>query len=169
MLNKVGIVALSIFLLLSCATRPEEYLKKTIYNKEYITKVKTNIVNNNLTDEEKEYNYLFKNKNIPQLNRDMYRTILEKELGSKYIEKKSKEIQNQAYPVLARNNPQIDDRYLKDNSELRAELDQIKTMLNRAKNEMTNYTSGALGRDKDNSSDCGGAVNQQKTQSSPPY
>jgi hypothetical protein len=69
----------------------------------------------------------------------MYRSILEQELESKYIGKKSKEKQNKAYPVLVRNSPRADARYLKDNSALRAELDQIKTMLNETKNEMANY------------------------------
>ena len=69
----------------------------------------------------------------------MYRSILEQELESKYIGKKSKEKQNKAYPVLVRNSPRADDRYLEDNSALRAELDQIKTMLNETKNEMANY------------------------------
>ena len=110
----------------------------------------------------------------------MYRTILEQELESKYIGKKSKEKQNKAYPVLVRNSPRADDRYLEDNSALRAELDQIKTMLNETKNEMANYrcptaqelekaqaTSGASGKDTDNLSDYGETVNKQKAKSTP--
>ncbi len=198
MLNKAVILVLSIFLLSSCATGPEGYFKKSannklfdtkgakggkrapLYNKKYISKAKQNVANNDYADEEEEYDDLLKNENISQVNRDMYRTILEQELESKYIGKKSKEKQNKAYPVLVKNSPRADNRYLEDNSALRAELDQIKTMLNETKNEMANYryptaqelekaqaTSGALGKDTDNLSDYGETVNKQKAKSTP--
>jgi len=156
MLNKAVIFVLSIFLLSSCATGPEGYFKKSannklfdtkgakggkrapLYNKKYITKAKQNVANNDYADEDDEYDDLLENENISQANKDMYRSILEQELESKYIGKKSKEKQNKAYPVLVRNSPRADDRYLEDNSALRAELDQIKTMLNETKNEMAN-------------------------------
>jgi hypothetical protein len=202
MLNKAVIFVLSIFLLSSCATGPEGYFKKSannklfdtkgakggkrapLYNKKYISKAKQNVANNDYADEEEEYDDLLENENISQANRDMYRTILEQELESKYIGKKSKEKykekQNKAYPVLVRNSPRADDRYLEDNSALRAELDQIKTMLNETKNEMANYrcptaqelekaqaTSGASGKDTNNLSDYGETVNKQKAKSTP--
>ena len=77
--------------------------------------------------------------------------------------------------MLVRNSPRADDRYLEDNSALRAELDQIKTMLNETKNEMANYrcptaqelekaqaTSGASGKDTDNLSDYGRPLTNRK-------
>lgn len=157
MLNKAVIFVLSIFLLSSCATGPEGYFKKSannklfdtkgakggkrapLYNKKYITKAKQNVANNDYADDDDEYDDLLENENISQANKDMYRSILEQELENKYIGKKPKEKQNKTYPVLVRNSPRDDDRYLEDNSELRAELDQIKTMLNETKNEMANY------------------------------
>ena len=157
MLNKAVIFVLSIFLLSSCATGPEGYFKKSannklfdtkgakggkrapLYNKKYITKAKQNVANNDYADEDDEYDDLLENENISQANKDMYRSILEQELESKYIGKKPKEKQNKTYPVLVRNSPRADDRYLEYNSALRAELDQIKTMLNETKNEMANY------------------------------
>jgi len=138
MLNKAVIFVLSIFLLSSCATGPEGYFKKSannklfdtkgakggkrapLYNKKYITKAKQNVANNDYADEDDEYDDLLENENISQANKDMYRSILEQELESKYIGKKSKEKQNKAYPVLVRNSPRADDRYLEDNSALRA-------------------------------------------------
>ena len=56
-----------------------------LYNKKYISKAKQNVANNDYADEEEEYDDLLENENISQANRDMYRTILEQELESKYI------------------------------------------------------------------------------------
>ncbi|UCM94591.1 MAG: hypothetical protein LF888_02640 [Candidatus Megaira endosymbiont of Mesostigma viride] len=198
MLNKAVIFVLSIFLLSSCATGPEGYFKKSannklfdtkgakggkrapLYNKKYITKAKQNVANNDYADEDDEYDDLLENENISQANKDMYRSILEQELESKYIGKKSKEKQNKAYPVLVRNSPRADDRYLEDNSALRAELDQIKTMLNETKNEMANYrcptakelekaqtNTRTSGKNTDNLGNYSETDNKQKTQSTP--
>lgn len=198
MLNKAVIFALSIFLLSSCATGPEGYFKKSannklfdtkgakggkrapLYNKKYISKAKQNVANNDYADDDDEYDDLLENENISQANKDMYRTILEQELESKYIGKKPKEKQNKAYPVLVRNSPRADDRYLDDNSALRAELDQIKTMLNETKNEMANYrcptaqelekaqtSSRASGKNTDNRSENSETGSKQKSKSTP--
>jgi len=199
MLNKAVIFVLSIFLLSSCATGPEGYFKKSannklfdtkgakggkrapLYNKKYIAKAKQNVANNDYADEEEEYDDLLENENISQANRDMYRTILEQELESKYIGKKPKEKQNKAYPVLVRNSPRAEDGYLEDNSALRAELDQIKTMLNETKNEMANYrcptaqelekaqaTSRASEKNTDNPSGYSKTSKKQKAKSASP-
>ncbi len=199
MLNKAVIFALSIFLLSSCATGPEGYFKKSannklfdtkgakgskrapLYNKKYISKAKQNVANNDYADDDEEYDDLLENENISQANKDMYRTILEQELESKYIGKKPKEKQNKAYPVLVRNSPRADDRYLDDNSALRAELDQIKTMLNETKNEMANYrcptaqelekaqtSSRASGKNTDNRSENSETGSKQKSKSISP-
>lgn len=196
MLNKAVIFVLSIFLLSSCATGPEGYFKKSannklfdtkgakggkrapLYNKKYITKAKQNVANN---DEDDEYDDLLENENISQANKDMYRSILEQELESKYIGKKPKEKQNKTYPVLVRNSPRADDRYLEDNSALRAELDQIKTMLNETKNEMANYrcptaqelekaqtSSRSSGKNTDNRSENSETGSKQKSKSISP-
>ncbi|WHA06765.1 hypothetical protein N3Z16_01060 [Candidatus Megaera polyxenophila] len=199
MLNKVVIFVLSIFLLSSCATGPEGYFKKSannklfdtkgakggkrapLYNKKYITKAKQNVANNDYADEDDEYDDLLENENISQANKDMYRSILEQELESKYIGKKPKEKQNKTYPVLVRNSPRADDRYLEDNSALRAELDQIKTMLNETKNEMANYrcptaqelekaqtSSRSSGKNTDNRSENSETGSKQKSKSISP-
>lgn len=199
MLNKAVIFALSIFLLSSCATGPEGYFKKSannklfdtkgakggkrapLYNKKYITKAKQNVANNDYADEDDEYDDLLENENISQANKDMYRSILEQELESKYIGKKPKEKQNKTYPVLVRNSPRADDRYLEDNSALRAELDQIKTMLNETKNEMANYrcptaqelekaqtSSRSSGKNTDNRSENSETGSKQKSKSISP-
>lgn len=198
MLNKAVIFALSIFLLSSCATGPEGYFKKSannklfdtkgakggkrapLYNKKYISKAKQNVANNDYADDDEEYDDLLENENISQANKDMYRTILEQELESKYIGKKPKEKQNKAYPVLVRNSPRADDRYLDDNSALRAELDQIKTMLNETKNEMANYrcptakelekaqtNTRSSDKNTDNRSENSETGNKQKSKSTP--
>ncbi|BBB56515.1 MAG: hypothetical protein KBD25_01645 [Rickettsiaceae bacterium] len=199
MLNKAVIFVLSIFLLSSCATGPEGYFKKSannklfdtkgakggkrapLYNKKYITKAKQNVANNDYADEDDEYDDLLENENISQANKDMYRSILEQELESKYIGKKPKEKQNKTYPVLVRNSPRADDRYLEDNSALRAELDQIKTMLNETKNEMANYrcptaqelekaqtSSRSSGKNTDNRSENSETGSKQKSKSISP-
>ena len=123
-LNKAIIFVLSILLLSSCATGLEGYFKKLannklfdtkgakggkrapLYNKKYITKAKQNVANNDYAGEDGD---LLENENISQANKDMYRSILEQELESKYIAKKSKEKQNKAYPVLVRSGPRADD------------------------------------------------------------
>ena len=199
MLNKAVIFVLSIFLLSSCSTGPEGYFKKSannklfdtkgakggkrapLYNKKYITKAKQNVANNDYADEDDEYDDLLENENISQANKDMYRSILEQELESKYIGKKPKEKQNKTYPVLVRNSPRADDRYLEDNSALRAELDQIKTMLNETKNEMANYrcptaqelekaqtSSRSSGKNTDNRSENSETGSTQKSKSISP-
>ena len=199
MLNKAVIFVLSIFLLSSCSTGPEGYFKKSannklfdtkgakggkrapLYNKKYITKAKQNVANNDYADEDDEYDDLLENENISQANKDMYRSILEQELESKYIGKKPKEKQNKTYPVLVRNSPRADDRYLEDNSALRAELDQIKTMLNETKNEMANYrcptaqelekaqtSSRSSGKNTDNRSENSETGSKQKSKSISP-
>jgi hypothetical protein len=199
MLNKAVIFVLSIFLLSSCTTGPEGYFKKSannklfdtkgakggkrapLYNKKYITKAKQNVANNDYADEDDEYDDLLENENISQANKDMYRSILEQELESKYIGKKPKEKQNKTYPVLVRNSPRADDRYLEDNSALRAELDQIKTMLNETKNEMANYrcptaqelekaqtSSRSSGKNTDNRSENSETGSKQKSKSISP-
>jgi len=197
--NKAVIFVLSIFLLSSCTTGPEGYFKKSannklfdtkgakggkrapLYNKKYITKAKQNVANNEYADEDDEYDDLLENENISQANKDMYRSILEQELESKYIGKKPKEKQNKTYPVLVRNSPRADDRYLEDNSALRAELDQIKTMLNETKNEMANYrcptaqelekaqtSSRSSGKNTDNRSENSETGSKQKSKSISP-
>ena len=133
------------------------------------------------SDEDDEYDDLLENENISQANKDMYRSILEQELESKYIGKKPKEKQNKTYPVLVRNSPRADDRYLEDNSALRAELDQIKTMLNETKNEMANYrcptaqelekaqtSSRSSGKNTDNRSENSETGSKQKSKSISP-
>ena len=95
--------------------------------------------------------------------------------------KKPKEKQNKTYPVLVRNSPRADDRYLEDNSALRAELDQIKTMLNETKNEMANYrcptaqelekaqtSSRSSGKNTDNRSENSETGSKQKSKSISP-
>ncbi len=157
MLSKAIILILSAFLLSSCVTGPEGYFKKSVnnkifdrkgfvnskraplYNKKFIAKAKQNVANNDYeTDDEEEYNDLLENENISQANRDMYRRILEQEVESKYLKKDAKEKTKKPYPVLVRNSPRPDDEY-NDDSDLRAELDQIKAMLSETKNEMANY------------------------------
>lgn len=159
MLNKAIILTLATFLLTSCVTGPEGYFKKSannkvfdrkgfksskrapLYNKKYIAKAKQNVSNDDYStdDEEEEYDGLLENENISQANREMYRRILEQEVESKYLGKGRKEQKNKAYPVIVRNSsrPEVGDK--DDSADLRAELDQIKSMLNETKNEMANY------------------------------
>jgi hypothetical protein len=157
MLSKSIILIFSAFLLSSCVTGPEGYFKKSannkifdrkgfvnskrapLYNKKFIAKAKQNVANDDYEiDEEEEYNDLLENENISQANRDMYRRILEQEVESKYLKKDAKEKTKKPYPILVRNSPRPDDEY-NDDSDLRAELDQIKAMLSETKNEMANY------------------------------
>jgi hypothetical protein len=157
MFSKAIILILSGFILSSCVTGPDGYFKKSannkifdrkgfvngkrapLYNKKFIAKAKQNVANDDYEiDEEEEYNDLLENENISQANRDMYRRILEQEVESKYLKKDAKEKTKKPYPVLVRNSPRSDAEY-NDDSDLRAELDQIKAMLSETKNEMANY------------------------------
>lgn len=157
MLSKAIILILSAFLLSSCVTGPEGYFKKSannklfdrkgfkngkrapLYNKKYIAKAKQNVANNDYEEEEEDYDTLLENENISQANREMYRRALEQEVESKYLGKGRKEKKDKAYPVLVRNSSRPDVVDTDDNSELRAELDQIKAMLSETKNEMASY------------------------------
>ncbi|MFK7968531.1 MAG: hypothetical protein AB8B68_05240 [Rickettsiaceae bacterium] len=156
MLSKTIILILATFLLSSCVTGPEGYFKKSannklfdkkgfkngkrapLYNKKYIAKAKQNVANDDY-EEEEDYDSLLENENISQANRDMYRRILENEVESKYLGKGRKVQKTKAYPVLIKNSARPDAEYNEDNLQLRAELDQIKAMLDETKNEMANY------------------------------
>ncbi len=165
MINKAIILIISAFFLSSCVTGPEGYFKKSannkvfdrkgskggkrppLYNKKYIAKAKQNVANNDYEEDEEDYDSLFENENISQANRDMYRRILEQEVESRYLGKGLREKKDKAYPVLVRNSTRPNSNYNDDNSELRAELDQIKAMLSETKNEMASYrcpTAGEL-------------------------
>ena len=160
MFKRVIILILASFLLASCATGPEGYFKKSannklfdrkgfkggkrtpLYNKKYIAKAKQNVANNDYDEDaesdEDEYNDLFEKENISQANRDMYRAVLEQEIEGKYLRKGRKNGKDRAYPVLVRNSA-TDNQGSDDNTELRAELEQIKAMLSETKNEMASY------------------------------
>jgi hypothetical protein len=159
MLNRAIILIISLFVLSSCVTGPEGYFKKSannklfdrsgfkgkkrapLYNKKYIAKAKQNVASDNWEDDTDEYDdELLENENISKANRDMYREMLEQEIEGKYLGKKSRTAdKNKAYPSVVRNSARTYDAEEVDNMELRAELDQIKSMLNETKNEMANY------------------------------
>lgn len=161
MLNKAIIFIISLFLLASCVTGPEGYFKKSannklfdrkgfkgnkrapLYNKKYIAKAKQNVAINGYDDEEDDdsddIDQILESENISRANRDMYRYMLEKDIENKYLGKGKGGRKNQAYPSLVKTNSRIDNQEYTENLELRAELEQIKSMLNDTKNAMANY------------------------------
>lgn len=169
MLNKAIILVISIFLLSSCVTGPEGYFKRSannklfdrkgfkgskrppLYNKKYIAKAKQNVAINDYDedDENEEEDELLENENISRANREMYRYMLEQDVENKYLGKKARSRKGQAYPSLVKTNNRFDDQGGTENLELRAELEQIKSMLNETKDQMANYrcpTSAELER-----------------------
>ncbi len=158
MLSKAIILTISIFILSSCVTGPEGYFKRSannklvdrsgfkgkkrapLYNKKYIAQAKRNVsVDDYQDDEDEDYDDdLLENENISQANRQMYRAMLEQEVEGDYFGRKNS-AKNKPYPSVIRTNPRPVDREEIENLELRAELNQIKSMLNETKNEMANY------------------------------
>ena len=67
----------------------------------------------------------------------MYRAMLEEEVENKYLGKKDSK--SKPYPPVIRTNAMPVNEKETDSFELRAELDQIKSMLNETKNQMANY------------------------------
>ena len=157
MLKKIVIFSTLAMLLSACVTGPDGYLKRSannkiidrkgfkggkrapLYNKKYIAKAKQNVASNDYGDDEELDDDLFENENISQANRDMYREMLEQEIENKYLGKGRGNSQNRAYPSVIRTNARTDNAEETDNIELRAEIEQIKSMLKDTKNEMASY------------------------------
>lgn len=157
MLNRAIILVISLFIISSCVTGPEGYFKKSannklfdrkgfkggkrapLYNKKYIAKAKQNVASNDYGDDEELDDDLFENENISQANRDMYREMLEQEIENKYLGKGRGVSHNRAYPSVIRTNARTVNAEETDNIELRAEIEQIKSMLKDTKNEMASY------------------------------
>lgn len=158
MLNKVfaiATIAAVLCFLSGCAADPDGYLKRSannklfdrkgfkggkrapIYNKKYIAKAKQNVAASNMDDDSDEL--AEEAENIGYANQELYRNMLEREMESKYLRKKNSFEKETVYPSLVRNSARIDAAADTDNAELRAELAQIKVMLNETKNEMASY------------------------------
>lgn len=189
MLNKAIIFVLSLFLLSSCVTGPDGYFQRSannkifdrkgfkgskrapLYNKKYIAKAKQNVAINSYDEDDEdddEMDQLLENENISKANREMYRYMLEKDIENKYLGKGARSRKNQAYPSLVKTSTRVDDQEQTENLELRAELEQIKSMLNDTKNAMANYrcpTAAELEKAQVRSSPRNGAITKANNSS----
>ena len=155
------IIGLTIVLLSACAVDPDGYLKRSannkifdrkgfhgskrapLYNKKYIEKAKHNVAIGSYDDDEddidEEYGYYPEHENISHANRRMYKKMLEEDMEKRQNNKRSVNKKNVGY-----NYPNISDANYgfyeekDDNLELRKELDEIKSMLSKTTNELSN-------------------------------
>lgn len=160
MLKNITVISLAIVLLSACAVDPDGYLKRSannkifdrkgfhgnkrppLYNKKYIEKAKRNVASNSCDDDDElddEYGYYSEHENIGLANRRMYRRMIEEDAERRQGNKKSGNKRNREYdyPVIS------DARYefyedKDNNAELKKELEEIKSMLNKATNELSN-------------------------------
>lgn len=154
MLKKIIVLSSLAFLLSSCVTGPEGYLKKSannkifdskgfkggkrapLYNKKYISQAKKNI----LTGEYEYDDSDFDNSDISyednaRENVEMYKAMLEHDLSQG---KKGKKRTDLAYPSVIHTSDKLNRNSSADNSDLREELNNIKQLLNDTKREMAN-------------------------------
>lgn len=160
MLKNALVLILSIFILSSCVTGPGGYFKRSannklfdrkgfqggkrapLYNKKYIEKAKRNVATSSFEDdeddstyEENEYNPS-NSENVSIENREMYRRMLEEDMERKGSKRHSRSsYKDQEYPSISRANSGFyEDR--NESSDLKKELDEIKSMLNEAKRDI---------------------------------
>lgn len=154
MLKKIIVLSSLAFLLSSCVTGPEGYLKKSannkifdskgfkggkrapLYNKKYISQAKKNI----LTGEYEYDDSDFDNSDISyednaRENVEMYKAMLEHDLSQN---KKGKKRTDLAYPSVIHTSDKLSRNSAADNNDLREELNNIKQLLNDTKREMAN-------------------------------
>lgn len=154
MLKKIIVLSSLAFLLSSCVTGPEGYLKKSannkifdskgfkggkrapLYNKKYISQAKKNI----LTGEYEYDDSDFDNSDISyednaRENVEMYKAMLEHDLSQN---KKGKKRTDLAYPSIIHTSDKLNRNSAADNNDLREELNNIKQLLNDTKREMAN-------------------------------
>jgi len=160
MLKKAIILTLLTSLLSACVTGPEGYLKKSannkifdrhgfkggkrepLYNKKYITQAKKNILNDNIEDDEDESD---ETENPSRDNIEMYKAMIDEDLEKERRKNNksswwgSKKKRNQEYPSVVDASRKLGPSRHSQNLELREELNQIKSMLNDAKKEMSSY------------------------------
>jgi hypothetical protein len=162
MLKNALVLILSIFILSSCVTGPGGYLKRSannklfdrkgfqggkrspLYNKKYIEKAKRNVATSSFDDDdyddsdyrENEYNPS-NSENVSLENREMYRRMLEEDMERRNSKRHSRRSNSRdlEYPSISRANSGFyEDR--NEGSELKKELDEIKSMLNEAKRDI---------------------------------
>ena len=107
--------------------------RKPVYNDKYISRAKRNIVENNYDDEELDVDEPDEYVDPYTQNRIMYSNMVKND-------KKKRRGRNNDYPDIghARDIAKLDDRS-DANSDLRQELNEIKTMLTSAKKDLTKY------------------------------
>lgn len=152
------------YFLAACSSGPEGYLKRSannkifdrkgfkggkrapLYNKKYVAKAKKNVMNNEY-DENDEEDYDDESENVSRENIEMYKMMIEEDLqnnpnNSRKKSRRKNPRSHNTYPsiVKASNKINYDDSHSNNsNSELRDEIDQIKSMLEDAKRDLSSY------------------------------
>jgi len=165
MLKSAIIFTILASFLAGCASGPEGYMKRSannklfdrkgfngskrapIYNKKYISQAKKNIQNGAYDEDEIDEDEFYEGENISRENIEMYKAMIEAdyERAEKGKKKKSRQKRtssnrdNNVYPSIVDANNRIDLKNHADNLELREEINQIKSMLNDAKKDLTSY------------------------------
>jgi hypothetical protein len=165
MLKSAIIFTILASFLAGCASGPEGYMKRSannklfdrkgfngskrapIYNKKYISQAKKNIQNCAYDEDEIDEDEFYEGENISRENIEMYKAMIEAdyERAEKGKKKKSRQKRtssnrdNNVYPSIVDANNRIDLKNHADNLELREEINQIKSMLNDAKKDLSSY------------------------------
>lgn len=154
MLKKIIVFSSLAFLLSSCVTGPEGYLKKSannkifdtkgfkggkrapLYNKKYISQAKKNILTGEYEYDDSDFdNSDTLYEDSARENVEMYKAMLEHDLSQG---KKGKKRTDLAYPSVIHTSDKLSRNSSADNSDLREELNSIKQLLNDTKREMAN-------------------------------
>jgi hypothetical protein len=152
MLKKFFTLILLSFLVTSCVSGPDGYFKKSannklfdrkgyhggkrspLYNKKYIHQAKKNVARDELEEDDFEDDEdLYENYSISRNNQDMYRQMIQQDI------ERDKKRKGRAYPSLTRANARVGNHHDAENSELREEIEEIRSMLQDAKRDLSSY------------------------------
>lgn len=163
MLKQVILLFSASILLCACASGTDGHLKKSannklfdrkgfhgekrppLYNKQYISKAKNNIVNKRLDDDDLEDEEpIYEKNDYSKENIEMYKAMIKEDHERKV--KKDKKFtwwwnrnKKSSYPSAKEANSKIDPEIHAQNLELKEELNQIKAMLSQTRKEMSSY------------------------------
>ncbi len=156
MLKKIIVFSSLAFLLSSCVTGPEGYLKKSannkifdskgfkggkrapLYNKKYISQAKKNILTGEYEyDDDSDFDSSdIAYEDNARENVEMYKAMLEHDLSQG--NKKGKKRTDLTYPSIIHTSDKLGRNSSPDNSDMREELNNITQLLNETKREMAN-------------------------------
>lgn len=153
MIKRIFTLIVISFLISGCVSGPDGYFKRSannklfdrkgfhggkrapLYNKKYIHQAKENIAKGDIDDDfDDDDEDLYENYSIAKNNREMYRQMIEED-----IERDKKYGKKTRYPSLVKANSRNSNFHDDENSDLREEIEEIKSMLQDAKRDLSSY------------------------------